>query len=153
MRYATWKAFPALFALLIASSGALPQTADNSVTAYVDGDREAVIAFLPPVIEHSRGTDAVEARDQVISALESVKRCMGEDRADYRVVYAERIVVRSLEGNETFEVSHFAPLVGALLLRPGANARILFAGGGPEALMQLLKQEAKEYFGQDCDGR
>jgi len=53
----------------------------------------------------------------------------------------------------TGEVKHFAPLAGALLLRPGSNARILFAGGGPEALAQMLRPAASEYFGKRCKDR
>jgi hypothetical protein len=68
----------------------------------------------------------------------------------YRTVFAERIVVRWVGHEETFAVGDFAPLVGALLLRPGSNARILFAGGGPAALAQMLQSTAREYFGKRC---
>ena len=46
-----------------------------------------------------------------------------------------------------------APLVGALLVGPGTNARILFAGAGPEALVQLLPSAASKYFGKECLSR
>jgi hypothetical protein len=65
------------------------------------------------------------------------------------VVFAQRIVVRSREGEEVFEVGDFAPLVGALLLRPHTNPRILFATG-PEALDQMLQRTASEYFDGRC---
>ena len=150
MRYATSKLGLALLGLLITSDAALPETAEDSVTAYVDGDREAVIAFLPPSMQNSQDRDAAEAQDRVASAVESVKQCLDEDHVYYRVVFADRIVVRSLKGDEAFDLNHLVPLVGALLLRPDSNARILFAGGGPEALVQLLRQSAKDYFGKNC---
>lgn len=78
----------------------------------------------------------------MISAVESAKRCPGEHRADYRVVFADRIVVRSRAVDQTLAVA----LVGVLLLRPGWNSRIVFAGGGPEAVAPLLEQESREYF-------
>lgn len=151
MRCATSKLSLALLGLLIASSGALPQTAEDPVTAYVDVNQEAVIAFLPPFMQNLQDKDAGEAQERVGSAVESVKRCLGEEHVYYQVVFAERIVVRSLAGEETFELGRLVPLVGALLLRPDSNARILFAGGGPEALVQLLRQAAGEYFGKQCD--
>ena len=151
MRHASWKLGLALFALLSAPSRALPDTADDSNTAYVDGEREAVIAFVPIVTPGSPDGDAAEAHKLAVSAVETMKRCMGESRTDYRVVSAERIVVRLLNGDETFELDHGVALAGALLLRPGSNPRILFAGGGPEALVLLLRQESKEYLGQNCD--
>ena len=95
---------------------------------------------------------AAEARERVRSALENAKLCLGEETVSYRVVFADCIVVRSPEREEIFEVSPFAPLVGALLVRPGWTPRILFAGGGPEALTQMLRSAASEYFGKRCKG-
>lgn len=65
------------------------------------------------------------------------------------MTHEQRIVVRWRKGDETFELGN-SGLVGALLLRPGANARILFAGGGPEALSRLLIPALGEYFGKGC---
>ena len=132
------------------SPGVLPQGTEDVVTAYIEGDKTAVIAFLPPSLHDSQDKGAAEAQERVKSAIEDTKLCLGEDDVSYQVVFAERVVVRSIGREETFEVGHFAPLVGALLLRPGRNARILFAGGGPEALAQLLRSAASEYFGKRC---
>ena len=151
MRYARSKLYLPLLGLLIASSGALPQAAEEPVTAYVDVDQEAVIAFLPPSMQNLQERGAAEAQDRVRWAIDSVKRCLSEDHVYYEVVFAERIVVRSRAGEESFELGRLMPLVGALLLRPDSNGRILFAGGGPEALERLLRQAAGEYFGKQCD--
>jgi len=151
MRYVASKLCLALLGLLIASSGALPQTAEDFVTAYVDGDRDAVIAFLPPSMQNSQNREAAEAQDLVRSAVERVKWCLGESLVYYRVVFAEQIVVRSFGEEQTFELGRVVPLVGALLLRPDSHARILFAGGGPEALARLLGPAAGEYFGKECE--
>jgi len=83
-------------------------------------------------------------------AIENTRLCLGEDQVSYRVVFGERAVVRSLGREETFDVGDFAPLVGALFLRPEASARILFAGGGPEALAQMLSSAARDYFHGGC---
>jgi hypothetical protein len=152
MRYRSSHLFVAFLALSTACGGALPQSTERVVTACIDGEKTSVIAFLPPSMQDSRDKGAAAAQERVSSAIENTKLCLGNDYVSYRVVFAERIVVRSLAGEETFEVGHFAPLVGALLLRPGSNARIIFAGGGPEALAQLLHSAASEYFGKRCEG-
>ena len=150
MKHGSSKLLPALLVLLTVSGGALPRGADEVVTTHLEGNRAAVIAFLPPSMQDSQDKGAAEARERVRSALESAKLCLGEDTVSYRMIFADRIVVRSLGREETFEVSHFAPLVGALLVRPGWTPRILFAGGGPEALTQMLRSAASEYFGKRC---
>lgn len=122
---------------------------DRGMTAYVEGDRAVVIAFLPPSMQGSQGEGATEAEALVRLTLQNTKLCLAEEDVSYRVVFAQRIVVRSREGEETFEVGDFAPLVGALLLRPHTNARILFATG-PEALAQMLQSAASEYFDRKC---
>jgi hypothetical protein len=151
MRYVTSKLYLTFLGCLIASNGALPRTAEEPVTAYVDVNREAVIAFLPPSMQNLQESGVVEAQNRVRWAVDSVERCLRDDHVYYEVVFAERIVVRSLAGEETFELGRLWPLVGALLLRPDSNARILFAGGGPEALERLIRQAAGEYFGKECD--
>lgn len=90
------------------------------------------------------------AREQVKAALADVKECLGPDDVSYRLVFADRIDVHSHGHDEIFEVRYFAPLVGALLLRPDRNPRILYAGGGPQALAQMLRLAAGEYFGRTC---
>ncbi len=139
-----------LLVMFKASPGALAQSAADMVTAYIEGDSTAVIIFLPPSARESRDQGAAAAREHVKSALKDIKLCLGEDDVSYQVVFAQRIVVRATGGEDTFEVGHFAPLVGALLLRPGRNARIVFAGGGPEALAQMLRSAASRYFDKRC---
>ena len=152
MTYGGSKRLAALLVLLAISQGALPRSEEEVVTAHLEGDRDAVIAFLPPSLQDLQYKGAAEAQERVRSALESAKLCLGEDTVSYRMVFADRIVVRSLDREEIFEVSDFAPLVGALLVRPGWTPRILFAGGGPEALAQMLRSAAGEYFRQRCKG-
>ena len=151
MKYAGSNLLLALLVLLTVSCVALQQSTTDLVTTYVDADKKTVIAFVPPS-QDSQDRGAAAAQERVKSAIESTKMCLGEDYVFYRLAFAERIVARSLGREESFEVGHFAPLVGALLLRPGSNARILFAGGGPEALAQMLRSAASEYFGKRCDG-
>jgi hypothetical protein len=133
-----------LFAL-VASAPCISQTLDHPVTAYVDGERQAVIGLLPSSINRSH--DAAQTEYRMVAAIERTRRCMGDQRADYRVVLADRIVLRSRGADET----HAVPMIGVLLVRPGSNARILFAGGGPETLARLLRQASQEYFGESCD--
>jgi hypothetical protein len=144
MRYHGAHLVLATATLAAVATAALPQSAQEGVTAYIEGGRKAVIAFVPPSLQDPQDKRAVE------SAIERTKRCLGADKVSYEVVSADRIVVRSGEHEEAFQVHDFAPLVGALLLRPGSNARILFAGGGPEALAQVLRSAASDYFGRSC---
>jgi|KBSMisStandDraft_5_1062788.scaffolds.fasta_scaffold856788_2 hypothetical protein len=144
------KLLPALLVLLAVSQAALPKSAEQVVTAYVEGDKTAVIAFLPPSMQDSQVEGAAEAQERVRSAIESAKLCLGDDTVSYRMVFVDRIVVRSLGREETFEISDFAPLVGALLVRPDSTPRILFAGGGPEALARMLRSAESQYFGKRC---
>jgi hypothetical protein len=139
-----------LLVLLTASPVTWPRTTEDIVTANIEGNKASVVAFLPSSMEGSRDKDATEAQERVRSAIEDVKACLGEDDVSYEVVFADRIAVHSLGREEIFEISHFAPLVGALLLRPDTNPRILFAGGGPQALAQMLRSAASEYFGKRC---
>jgi len=120
------------------------------VTAYVEGDEAAVIAFLPSSLQ--QGALADQAHGMVESALQDTKLCLRQSNISYKTVFADRVIVRSRSGDETFELGTPSDLVGALLLRPGENARILFAGGGPEAMSRLLVPAAGEYFGKECPG-
>ena len=140
-----------LFAVLAASCGSLPQRNPDAITKYIDLERPTVVAFLRPSTQDSVNEDAAASQEHVRSAIESVKACLGQQFASYQIVVADRIVIRSSAGEESFELGYFAPLAGALLLRPGANSRILFAGGGPEALKRMLLPSASEYFGKNCD--
>ena len=139
-------------ALFAASQVAAAQRTQDIPTAYVDGGKAAVIAFLPPAVRDSRDEAASDARAQVGLAIENAKRCLGEGSVSSQVAFVDRIVIRWPGREETFEVSQFAPLVGALLFRPGANARLLVAGGGPAGLVQMLPRALSEYFGATCAG-
>ena len=83
MKYGRSKLCLALLGLLASSSGAFPQSMENVVTAYVDGDRRAVISFLPPSMQDSQDRDAADAKERVGSAIDSIKRCLGEDHVYY----------------------------------------------------------------------
>ena len=135
-----------LLSALANSALAAGPRAQAPVTVYVAGNGPTVIAFLPPSFK-----SAAQAQELVRSAVQRTKRCLGSSVATYQVVFAERIVVRSPRHRETFELGR-AQLVGALFLRPSANARIVFAGGGPEAMARLLPAAAGEYFGKVCNG-
>jgi len=130
---------------------ALPAGPKAPVTVRVTADRATVIAFLPPAMRDARDDDSTAARDYVALAMDDLKTCLGKDYASYRVVFAERIVIRSHGREQIFDLATVAPLVGALLAEPGAaNARLLFAGGGPEALKRMLRPAASDYFAKRC---
>jgi len=143
------------FGFLLLACSALAATAEQKadVTVRVAVDKATVIAFLPPSMRNSRDYDSTAARDYVSEAMAGAKACLGKDYASYRVVFADRIVIRSQGHEQAYETRTVAPLVGALLFGPGApNARILFAGGGPEALSRMLRSAASEYFERRCGG-
>ncbi len=141
----------ASLAMLLASCAAPERGATGNVTAYVDLQGPTVVAFIPTSMPASPETGASATREQVQAAIERASACLGESFASYRLVYASRIVVRAPGREESFDIANLRPLVGALLLRPDANARILFAGGGPEALEGMLRRAASDYFGKTCD--
>src|SRR5258706_1493919 len=125
MRF-NWSSVALLVLSALASSALAAVTSVQApVTVYVAGNRPTVVAFLPPSFK-----SAARAQALVRSAVQDTKLCLGKSYATYKVVFAERIVVRSSGHRETFELGR-AQLVGALLLRPSTNARIVFAGGGP----------------------
>lgn len=152
-RLAKARGFPCplllLLVLLIASPVSWPRSTEEVVTANVEAGKASVVAFMPPSMRSGRDKDAAAAQEHVRSAIEEVKKCLGND-VSYTVVFADRIAVHWLGHDETFDVRDFAPLVGALLIRPDTSARIVFAGGGPQALPQLLRSAASEYFGKRC---
>jgi len=135
-------------ALLAASHGEAVQQGES--VAYVDATKAAVIGFLPPAARGSQDEAAIDARAQVELAIESAKRCLGPASVSYQVAFVDRIVIRSVGGEDTFQVSQFAPLVGALLFRPGSNPRLLVAGGGPAGLVRMLPRALSEFFGTAC---
>jgi hypothetical protein len=120
--------------------------------AYIDLIGPTVVAFLPSTLQQSVSVDGIPAQQQVAAALERARVCFGTDYAVYRIIVADRIVVRSRGREESFEIASVYPLVGALMLQPEDNPRIVFAGGGPEALPRLLPQAASDYFGRQCHG-
>jgi len=141
--------------LLLASSTDLraQRGAKDLATVNIDLAKPEVIGFLPPALKASRSRDAIEAENTVYLAINNVRICLGDDYANYRVVFADRIVLRSHGRERAFEVGTVSALVGALLFEPDAsNPRILFAGGGPDALLRMLVPAASEYFGKQCGG-
>ena len=136
--------------MIAASCSALDHATDTTIT-YIDLDRPTVVAFVPSSMRESLDVDTPTAIEQIKAAVERTRACLGATYASYRLVFTDRIVVRAPGREESFEIANVTPLVGALLLRPDANARILFAGGGPEALRRMLRRAASEYFGKKCD--
>jgi len=139
-----------LVVFLAASQGAAGEGATNPAVAVVDGYRAAVIGFLPPAARDAQDEAASDARAQVALAIERARQCLGQAQISYQVAFVDRIVIHRLEGDDTFQVSQVAPLVGALLFRPASNPRILVAGGGPAGLVQMLPRALSEYFGTRC---
>lgn len=153
MKYDVSHLLPVLLVLVATSTGALSRDMEEGGTVSVAGDPRAVIAFLPPSMRDPETRGAAEAQASVRSAIESTRRCLGEVGVSYHVVFADRIAVRLRERDETFDVGDLAPLVGALLIREDSNVRIMYAGGGPEALPRMLRSAAGRYFGRECPAR
>jgi hypothetical protein len=138
--------------ILATSCAALEHSTTETATTYIELQNPTLVAFLPTSMRAARDGEASAAREQVEAAVERTKACLGANYATYRVVFADRIVVRGRGHEQSFEIANATLLVGALLLRPDANPRILFAGGGPESLRRMLRRAASEYFGKQCDG-
>jgi hypothetical protein len=148
-------AYPAtcslLLSILVSSCALHAPSSRPEVVAHVELKGPTVVAFLPVSEPGTAGLTEVSASELMASALERAKACLGKGYASYLLVTADRIVVHSSEGDESFEISTATPLTGALLLRPKANPRIIFAGGGPEALRRMLRRAASDYFVRACD--
>lgn len=116
---------------------------------YVDGTRPAVVIFLSyaPAGDVAMGRDS---RSRAAVAMQAVEECLGPGLADVSITFADRIVVRHADDEETFDLGGPTPLPGAVLVQPEANSRIVFAGGGPAALGPLLASAAGDYFGRKC---
>jgi hypothetical protein len=129
-----------------------PASMQRMDTANITVERPTVAVFLPPSLQSATDAQAQQVRQLVRSALQSTKRCLGAGFASYQLVFAQRIVLRSSDRRESFDVGDYAPLVGVLLAQPGANVRMLVSGGGPEALDRMLPWAASTYFGRTCRG-
>ena len=141
----------AALALLASSIDLHARSTKEVATVYIDVNKATVIGFLPLAMKNSRDREAFVAENLVSLAINNARICLGDDYATYRVVFADRIVLRAQGRERSFELGTAAPLVGALLFGPSApNPRILFAGGGPEALLRMLHPAASEYFGKQC---
>jgi hypothetical protein len=115
-------------------------------------DRPTVVAFLPASQRSHDEAQTPTPAAYATRALGRVKWCLGAQAASYHLFYADRIVIHDGEHDETFEISDSAPLPGALLLSPEAASRIVFAGGGAQSLVPLLREAASEYFKTSCRG-
>jgi hypothetical protein len=70
MRYDGSHLLLALLVLLTAPWGALSRSTEDVVIAYIEGDRTAVIVFLPPSMQDPQGRGAAEVQEHVRSAIE-----------------------------------------------------------------------------------
>ncbi len=140
-----------LVAALVISTAAAAAPRQVAATAHLEGNRNVVAIFLPPPIEHSRKEGSWLARTYAETAIFAIERCLGTAYASYRVVYADRIVIGRSTDAQTFDVGQAAPLTGAILFHPGSNARVMYAGGGAQALVPLVLSATGDYFGKRCD--
>ena len=139
-----------LIVCLTGSGTALGQDAGQPATAVIDGTRAAIIIFLPPSARDAQDSEATEARASAALAIELTRRCFGRDDVSYKLLSADRMIVRLADREEIFDLWQFPSLPGAVFVRPGANPRIVVAGGGAEALERLVPSAAGDYFGRAC---
>ena len=140
-----------LVAALVVSTVATAAQRQLAVTALLEGNGNVIVIFLPPAIAHSHREDIWLARTYADTAIFAIERCLGTAYASYQVVYADRIVIGRSTDAKTFEVRQGAPLPGAILFHPGSNARVMYAGGGAQALVPLVLSASGDYFGKQCD--
>lgn len=126
------------------------QPAAPPVVADIDASRPAVLAFVPVSAALVDGTDAALAQALAAEALVRANVCLGDAPVVYQLLRADRIVVHDGTRAAAFDIADGAPLAGALLVAPGTNPSVLFAGGGPGSLARLLPQAAGEFFHHAC---
>src|SRR5882762_1874097 len=105
----------AALALLASSIDLHARSTKEVATVYIDVNKATVIGFLPLAMKNSRDSEALKAENLVSLAVNNARICLGDDYATYRVVFADRIVLRAQGRERSFELGTAAPLVGALL--------------------------------------
>jgi hypothetical protein len=136
----------ATLALAATGLAAAKPAVDLVVDIYVD--RPTVLAFVPT----DDLSDAESARSRALAAqaLSLASACLGRRPAMVQLVVADRIALHDGGRVSEFDIAGTAPLTGVLLAVPHANPRVLFAGGGPESLADVLPLAAASFFHQAC---
>lgn len=141
-----------LRALGTAALLALPATAapQSPLVADLYPQHPTIVGFLPAALPVADEAADALARSLVAQALARAQACMAGPAVNYQLLVADHIVVHDGKRVTAFEITDAAPFAGALLLAPGANPRILFAGSGAQALADGLPQAAGDYFHRAC---
>jgi hypothetical protein len=135
--------------LLAAASEVLPaETEPGVVEVTVAGPM--VIGFFPPVsdeeIEANPGTR--EGLAHLEFALSDAAKCLKSLGVSVRGELARVLVLRVAGKERRFDLPHeWERAVGAYLIEPGREPRVVYASAGPSSLQVLLPNAAAEYFG------
>jgi hypothetical protein len=116
------------------------------VTKSVSLEGPTIIAFLPPGIEKQKDDGAIEASAHVSFALEDTHKCLAPKYVKIATVFADRIIVRDGASNRVFVVKGLGQAVGAILLEPKREGKVIYTTAGPSTLMHLLPAAAWEYW-------
>jgi hypothetical protein len=128
---------------------AAPAGVGSPATANLTVSRDTVAILLLPSIQLDQGPEAAKTFALARAAIARVKPCLGGNDAEYALVFAHRVVVRSVDHVDAFNVGELSPSVAALLARPGLHTRVIYATG-PESLEQMLPFAVQQYFKRRC---
>lgn len=110
-----------------------------------------LLVFVPSTVAPADLHELSDADAWAVQALTRTQYCMGGFYVSYRFARADTIVVVDGARRTSIDVGVAAPLTGALLLKPGSPASLVFAGGGPSSLPGLVARAAGDYFQHPCD--
>ena len=124
--------------------------ADAGIVTELALDNPTVVIFVPSTVRPEDLGELSGADAWAVQALQRTQVCLSDLYVFYRFMHADTIVASEGARRTSIDVGLAAPLTGALLLKPGANARVIFAGGGPPSLPDLVARAAGDYFEHPC---
>lgn len=121
------------------------EIADEPVLVRIDGP--TIVGFFPPELRNDESAGAREGRAHVHFALSDVAKCLGDRGANVRLEFARDFLISDGGRTSRIEIrSDFPHAVGAIVARPGAAPRIVYATAGPSSLLWLLAEATADYF-------
>ena len=137
--------------LLLLGSAAAPPTDPEQTTTEVLVTKPTIVGFFPPVsaeeIETNPGTR--EGVAHLEFALSDVAKCLKPRDVSVRLELTRVLIFKLGDRQLRFELSpDWQRAVGAYLVEPNREPRVVYASAGPSSLQFLLPNAAAEYFNE-----
>ena len=107
-----------------------------------------VIGYFPAVSDKELANDDAlgSAFEHLQMALATCDACFGSHGVDVQMVIADKITVVDDGRVQEILPRREPDGIGAFLVSPGRDGRIVHAGRGPSSLVSYVPQAASEYF-------